>query len=290
MPRVPSKLSFRSAARAGIVASLAVLCDCRHVQDEGSPVETDVSLTDSSPEVSSAHEMDDAPEIRSPVGLETPRVDSPGSSGSGEEQGESAEETFRRLLAGMGVQYFREERKLEVAGRVNMQRGLVEVFACAPGGKTHEAVVVLDCVPSGLHAGLLALGLKPGTAVELGTSGGYKPPTGDRVEIQIRWPGEDGRVHTARAEEWVWNQTEGRPMRSGPWIFAGSFMQRVAGDPEEVTYAANYVKSLVTTHHDATSILENPYPEGIDDTVYYANEKAVPPVGTPVTGIFSAFK
>jgi hypothetical protein len=184
------------------------------------------------------------------------------------------------------VKYFASEKRLEVAGRVNMQKGLVEVFACAPGGKTHESVVVLDCVPSGLHAGLLAMGLKPGKPVEEGTEAEYKPPTGDGVEIQVRWTSGD-RQATARAEDWVWNERDAAPMKHGAWVFAGSFMQEPTGNPEEATFAANYVKSLVTTYHDATSILENPFPEGRDDTVYYANERAVPAVGTPVTVVFT---
>jgi hypothetical protein len=60
----------------------------------------------------------------------------------------------------------------------------------------------------------------------------------------------------------------------------------VSGKAEASTYAANYVKSLVTTYHDASSILENPHAQGVDDTVYYANERAVPPVGTPIRVTF----
>lgn len=215
---------------------------------------------------------------------------SPGGGPAGsisKEKDETPQEAFQRLLGQMGVQYLPAERKLEVAGWVNMQKGLVEVFACAPGGKTHESVVVLDCVPSGLHAGLLAIGLKPGTPVEMGTEGAYKRPTGAGVDVHVRWPGEDGKQHAARAEDWVWNKKDEHPMKHGAWIFAGSFMQPVTGKPEDSTYAANYVKSLVTTYHDATSILENPNSEGINDTLYYANEQAIPPVGTPLKVIFS---
>ena len=62
----------------------------------------------------------------------------------------AAETAFDELLAGMGIRVHRASRSIEVAGWVNMQTGLVEVFACAPEGKTHESVVVvLDCLPSG---------------------------------------------------------------------------------------------------------------------------------------------
>lgn len=197
-----------------------------------------------------------------------------------------ADAQFQELLAGMGVRYFAAEHKLEVSGWVNMQSGLVEVFACAPQGKTHEAVIVLDCVPRGLHAGLLALDLNPGTPVEFGTGDAYKPPTGDAVEIDVRWLDADGVEHTARAEDWVWDEKTQQPMPHSPWLFAGSFLQQGPDNNEAPTYAADYVKSLATTYHDASSILETSELDGIDDTVYYSNEKAVPPVGTPLTAIF----
>ncbi len=196
------------------------------------------------------------------------------------------EQAFADLLAEMGVTYLAEESALEVPGWVNMQEGLIEVFACSPGGKTHEAVVVLDCVPSGLHAGLLALGLQPGTPVETGTDGEYVPPTGDGVRIDVRWSDAAGNQYSARAEDWILDATTESAMEHCAWTFAGSFLQDTGDD--ERTYAANYIKSLVTTYHDASSVLENPLPAGADDTVYYANRDAVPPVGTVVTVVFRA--
>lgn len=197
-----------------------------------------------------------------------------------------ADRALHELLASLGVEYVPSAGRIDVSGWVNMQRGLVEVFACTPEGKTHESVVVLDCVPSGVHAGLLALRLRPGTPVELGTEGEYRPPTGDPVEIRVRWTDAGGEAHSARAEDWIWDEKDARSMPHCAWIFAGSFLQPSASDPSGGTYAANLVKSIVTTYHDATSVLENPFAEGADDTVYYANERAVPPVGTPVTVSF----
>jgi hypothetical protein len=198
-----------------------------------------------------------------------------------------SEKALRELLSGMGVRLLPAERRIEVAGWVNMQRGLVEVFACAPEGKTHESVVVLDCVPSGLHAGLLALGLEPGVPVEIGTDGSYRRPTGAKVAIHVAWTTIDGVAKRCRAEEWVWDQKHERAMEPAAWIFAGSFLQKTSADATSETYAANYVKSLVTTYHDASSVLENPWQDGIDDTVYYSNERVVPPVGTPITVSFA---
>lgn len=197
---------------------------------------------------------------------------------------------FQKLLAGMGVAFFPGDR-LEIAGWVNLQSGVVEVFACAPNGKTHESVVVLDCVPSGLQAGLIALGLEPGTPVRFRAGGAVDPPTGAPVEIELRWKDADGRDARAFAEDWVWDERHGRSMPRGSWIFAGSYFEEGAspldgGTSEGGTFAADYVKSLATTFHDASSILENAQGEGFDDTVYSSNERAVPPVGTPITAVF----
>jgi hypothetical protein len=196
-----------------------------------------------------------------------------------------ADEKVAGLLASLGIRLFSAERALEVDGWINMQRGLIEVFACAPEGKTHESVLVLDCVPSGLHAGLLALGLEPGTPAEAGTQSEYMKPEGPGVRVDVRWSDEAGE-HVARAEDWIWSEKDGAPMVPCAWVFAGSFLQPVPG-ADEAAYAADSVKSLITTYHDATSILENPYLDGIDDTVYFANERAVPAVGTPVTVVLS---
>jgi hypothetical protein len=189
-------------------------------------------------------------------------------------------------LADMGVHLLGAEASLEVEGWVNMDRGPVEVFACAPGGKTHESVVVLDCVPSGLHAGLLALGLSPGGPVRLGPEGVLQPPTGDGVRIEVHWTDAAGQPQVARAEDWIWNAIEDRAMERAPWIFAGSFLVPRTDRPGETTYAADARKSLMTTYHDATAVLENPWP-GDDDTRFHANIHAVPEVGTPVALRFS---
>src|SRR5262249_15583513 len=145
-------------------------------------------------------------------------------------------------------------------------------------------------------AGLLAIGLKPGKPVQMGSQYDYgpatgnrqftAPATGDKVYVYVEWKDGDGAVRLARAEDWVWEVKAERPMRRIAWVYAGSFMQEVLPG-EGGTYAADYIKSLVTTYNDPTTILENPLPEGRDDTLYYSNEKAVPTPQTPVKAIFS---
>src|SRR5579872_5526193 len=46
-------------------------------------------------------------------------------------------------------------------GKINMQRGVVEYFACAPHGKLHESVLEVDVRPLHLQLALILLGLEP---------------------------------------------------------------------------------------------------------------------------------
>ena len=76
-----------------------------------------------------------------------------------------------------------EKREIQIPGKVNMSSGLIEVFACAPFGKLHESVLVLDVVPYYLQVSLLLLGLN---STELNDYLGSKQKA-DLVEIYVEW-------------------------------------------------------------------------------------------------------
>lgn len=205
-----------------------------------------------------------------------------------EEDADPARAGLGDLLAELGVAWLPEEERLEISGWVNLQEGAIEVFACTPGGKTHESVLVLDCVPRGMQAGLLALGLSPGTPVAIGETGAVTPPTGDRVEVTVTWTDESGARREARAEDWIWKQNSGAPMTRGGWIFAGSIEAEAVGDETEVTFAADLGRSLITTYYDSSAILESPDEQAGNDEAYLVHHEVVPPVGTQVTVILRA--
>jgi hypothetical protein len=171
-------------------------------------------------------------------------------------------------------------RQVQVQGNVNMQRGLVEYLAVADRGKLHESILKLDVEPFHLQLALLLLGLEYGRNLKY--QGDPSAPSGDTVVIWVEWT-EDGKKKRVRGEEMVLNQQTGKQMRQTPWVFSGSL-------EVEGIFVAQLERSLIATYHDPGSIIDNPLPEGSDDTILYANDRLVPPAGTPVTVTLQAAK
>jgi hypothetical protein len=174
--------------------------------------------------------------------------------------------------------------------RVNQRKGMIEYLAVAAEGKLHESVLQVDAEPLHLHVALLLLGLEPGPRPRYqgdplsplgvrkkGTAGGESNPLPERawVEARVSWQA-GGREREARLEELAWDIPASQPMAPVAWLFTGAAVPgRGPWTMEE--------RSVVATYRDPDAVLNNPLPSGGDDTVYKANERLIPPVGTPVT-------
>jgi hypothetical protein len=193
----------------------------------------------------------------------------------------AGEDTSQNAIKKLGDDLFQlgtiridsKNRVLTIPGKINMQKGMIELLACAPGGKTHETVVLMDVVPYHLQVSLILLGLN--YVGGLSVQGDTLTPKGDSVDVFVTWM-KDGRDTTTRVEDFVWDIPREKPMEHTPWVFTGSKMM-------DGKYMADVEKSLVTTYHDPFTILDNPLSTGRDDEVYKVNDSLVPPKGTPVT-------
>jgi hypothetical protein len=161
-----------------------------------------------------------------------------------------------------------------------MSAGLVELLACTKIGKVHESVLTMDVEPIHLQTALILLGLE--FVGGLRYQGDPLTPKGDRVQIWVEWT-VGGEVKRHRAEDLVYNRAKQASMEHTDWVFSGSriksgvFMSQATG-------------TLITTYHDPDTILDNPLPEGKDDTVYISNSQVVPPKGTEVKMIIMPAK
>ena len=176
-----------------------------------------------------------------------------------------------------GITVWTQERKIEVKGIVNMTSGLIELLATAPGGKEHESILVLDCNPALLQTSLLLIGLNPGGGGKF--QGDNTAPYGDKVFLYVSWQEKDG-IQFLRAEELVWDKKYDRTMPYISWIFTGSRFEK--SPKGKNIFKANMNGVIAATFYDPDAIINNPLPERTDDTVYYANEKILPPKGTSV--------
>lgn len=174
----------------------------------------------------------------------------------------------------------KKKKTIEIDGRICLEEGPLELFACAEGGKEHETVVALKGDPWQLHLSLLLLGLKPGGGPEY--QGDPTKPHGDTVIIEVQWE-EDGKTIRKRAEDLIFDVGAEKPMAHVEWVFVGSRFERDQNGKNY--YVANRDRSIVTVFHDPYTVIDNPLKGGGDDTVYVVNKKAVPPRDTPVVVI-----
>jgi len=194
-------------------------------------------------------------------------------------------EALKEKLREKGVILDEKAQKVTVSGMAHIQRGPIELVACAPGGRMHETLFVLECEPSSLNAAFVALGLQPGTPARFEEGGKVTPPKGTPVFLTIEWE-KDGKPVRQRVEDLILNRRTDAPMQRGGWIYVGSRMD-THNQTGKSFFVADVTRDLVTTLFDGNTILDNPLPEGGDDSLFFAHPERMPPRGTKVRAIFS---
>ncbi|MBD3181995.1 hypothetical protein GF312_06875 [Candidatus Poribacteria bacterium] len=167
---------------------------------------------------------------------------------------------------------------IKIHGKMNMSYGLIELLACSSIGKVHESAIVLDVDPIHLQTALILMGLEYEGGLRY--QGDPQTPKGDRVYIWVEWNSE-GQVKRHRAEDLVFNREKQSTMPHVGWVFSGSRIN------DNGVFMAQAIGTIITTFHDPDAIIDNPLPEGADDTVYIVNTKLAPPKGTDITMIIT---
>jgi hypothetical protein len=99
----------------------------------------------------------------------------------------------------------REGKRLLVKTHVVLREGLLEMLCCTAQTKEHESILAVDSKAYVIHAGLLALGAKPGAPVQYQPE--FKPPTGQPIDIFLQWVDAQGKRRRVRAQEWIRSST-----------------------------------------------------------------------------------
>jgi len=172
-----------------------------------------------------------------------------------------------------------------VGGRIALEKGVIEVFACPRGSKEHEAVVATDAAARLVHAALLAIGLEPGAPVSFDPD--YVPARGPVVRVRIRWQDADGTPRERAAQELIRNTRTGDQL-DADWVFAGSVFWRDPADGRE--YYQGDGGDLICVSNFPTATLDLPIEssQANDALLFEVFADRVPPRGTPVELVLSA--
>jgi hypothetical protein len=189
------------------------------------------------------------------------------------------------ILEYHGVRLDKKNRRISFDGTVNQHTGLVEYILVNEKGKVHESLLATKVIPHDIHLALLLIGLKedkksnaneplPPTAIDSAYLQAAPKIKGAPVRLSVSWT-QDGKKQEVPVENWIFNLHTNQIMLPGPWTYNGS---RV----EDGAFVADQELSIVAVITDPTALVNNPR-EGYDnDQIWQIQEKAVPPIDTPV--------
>jgi hypothetical protein len=175
-------------------------------------------------------------------------------------------------------------REVVIGGRIVMDKGPIEFFACPQQTKEHESIVATRASARLVHAGLLAIGLEPGTPVSFDPE--YAAAKGPQVLVRMRWKNADGKPQEADARSWIRDTRTGKEMQHD-WVFAGSAFWTDPADGKEYYQADG--GDLICVSNFPTAMLDLPVESSQSNNalLFEAFEGRVPPRDTDVEIVLS---
>ncbi len=164
------------------------------------------------------------------------------------------------------------------------KRWYIEQFVCTPATKEHESLVVMSAQPSHLHAGLLLLGLEPGSPTTW-SAGAASPPTGPAVSIRFEYTDDAGALRSVHPAAWTKSINDEAAIAETDWVFAGSTQRRRPDG--SAFYEADAAGTVIGLASFGSELLAWPavvdHDEASGDLEWLARIEAMPPAGTPIT-------
>ena len=165
-----------------------------------------------------------------------------------------------------------KEKEIAFPGNFVEGVGVLEVIVARPEGRLHETLLVSP--QSGLQLqALLYL---------TGASNGTRLPTaehrqGDLFDIFVEWTDAQGKPQRQPVETWILDTRTDQPMRPIGWVFVGS-------PHKEGRFLADDEGNIVVNYSIASTILDSPDAQSLDDTIHIVNpDVPVPPPSQTVT-------
>ncbi|MDR3198167.1 MAG: undecaprenyl-diphosphate phosphatase [Planctomycetaceae bacterium] len=183
-------------------------------------------------------------------------------------------------------------RSVVILGRIVLREGFLELLACRVGTKEHESIISVRVKPFLIHAALLAVGAEPGKPVQQTPQ--FVPPSGEEIEITIRWNDQDGHQKEMLAQDWVWDagnsKEDSKKAMSTHWVFTGSMQYQDESGKNH--YIADESGELFGLSNFVGAILDVPIKSSADNTelLFACFTERIPERGTPLTIILTPVK
>ncbi len=169
-------------------------------------------------------------------------------------------------------------------------KGAIEYVLVNPGGKEYETLFFTTVDAQAIFDALESLKLRRGKPA--GEEAGQAvPPRGDRVTIQVKWTGPDGKPRIDPVESFVLDMKDGGGgggvMKPTEWVYTSSRRVKDPGSGKEVLDAV-MLKNLISLHTIEPGVLiQNAARNASESGRYKTKLDALPKVGTPVTLILT---
>jgi len=184
-----------------------------------------------------------------------------------------------------GVRLDKKHQRISFAGVVNQHAGLIEYLLVNDKGKVHESLLATKVKPHDIHLAMLLIGLAedskpnlneplPPSAIDSAYLHQAPKIRGTPVRITLAWT-QDGKRREAPADNWIFNLHTNQLMSPGSWTYNGSLV-------EDGQFLADQELSIIAVITDPTALANNPREGYDDDQIWQIQEKAVPPINTPV--------
>ena len=175
-----------------------------------------------------------------------------------------------------------EDKQVMVRGRICLQEGPLEMFACPGSTKAHESVIASEARASEIHACLEALGFPPGKPVQWDPK--YTPAEGPLVKILVGWQEGDKFVQV-NAREMVKVSGTNKPLEKD-WVFGGSQIYHDNVSGEKIYYADSGEMVCLSNFSTAMLDVQLESSDSADGLLFEANKEKIPPPNTKVYMIF----
>jgi hypothetical protein len=171
----------------------------------------------------------------------------------------------------------KDEQVVVLDGYVVQRSVPLELFACPTGTKEHEAVVAVFAKAQLVHAGLLAIGAKPGNTASFEP---FKPAHGTTIRAYVLWLDEEGKTKGTLAQNWIRKSGTKKAM-SWDWVFAGS---KIYKDEEGNEHYLGDSGELISVSNFSTSTMDVAVQSEQSNAalMFEAYTDRIPPRNTPV--------